>query len=381
MKNTFICLIVAGFMFPILNACSSESSASKWQDKIDTSQAVKDSISNDSITVKPQKDSLTIIGVGDIMLGTIIPSRAYLPPNNDCSPLLAGVKDVLMDADVTFGNLEGVLTDSPVGAKSCSDPSICYTFGMPTAYANCLGDAGFDLISVANNHAGDFGDRGRQSTKSALDKAGLHYAGFLSDCSTVFEHEGVKYGFCAFSPERGSCSFTDYVAAQEIVRDLESRSDIVIVSFHSGREGQGAQHVPRKNEIAFGYNRGDVYKFSHLMIDAGADIIFGHGPHVTRAIEVYKNRFIAYSMGNFCTYSRIYIGGVSGWAPIFKVFVDAEGNFLKAKLFPTYQTRAKGPQLDPQHRVTKKVRELTRSDFPEKNINISDDGWITLPSK
>ena len=340
-----------------------------------------EALSQSEITNKPvEADTLTIVGVGDMMLGTLIPSRNYLPKNNDCSSLLSPTSPILRNADVTFGNLEGVFTDTQSGAKTCYNPKTCYTFGMPSAYVNCLLDAGFDLISIANNHVGDFGAAGRKKTVNTLKEAGLHFAGLLSHPSTVFEKDNVKYGFCAFAPNTGTCSLRNYAEAQRIVKELEAKCDIVIVSFHGGAEGSKHQHITRKDETYLGHNRGNVYEFARKVIDAGADVVFGHGPHVTRAVDVYKDRFIIYSMGNFCTYSRINITGVSGIAPIVKLYVDKNGKFLKGKIFPTYQTKYNAPKPDQGNRVIKKIQELTRQDIPEAPITISDNGDI-LPKK
>ena len=86
---------------------------------------------------------------------------------------------------------------------------------------------------------------------------------------------------------------------------LDSLVDIVIVSFHGGAEGSEYTNITKKTEIFLGENRGNPYEFSRVAIDAGADVIFGHGPHVTRSMDIYKNRFIAYSLGNFATYARM----------------------------------------------------------------------------
>ena len=115
---------------------------------------------------------------------------------------------------------------------------------------------------------------------------------------------------------------------------LSDTCDVVIVSFHGGAEGADFQHVPKAMEIFHGENRGDVYNFAHTMIDNGADVVFGHGPHVTRAIEVYQDRFISYSMGNFCTYGRINLAGPNGLAPIVKINVDTTGRFLSGRIIP-----------------------------------------------
>lgn len=326
-------------------------------------------------------DTLKVVAVGDIMMGTIFPDGKHLPPNNDCSPQLSEVKSVLNTGDIVFGNLEGVLTDSKAGAKRCNNSKYCYTFGMPTAFAKCLTDAGFNLLSVANNHVGDFGDQGRKSTVETLKKNNIHFAGLADYCpSTIFTIDGVKYGFCAFAPNRGTVDVKDIPAAQALVRKLAAECDVVIVSFHAGAEGAKYQHTPRRTETFIGENRGNVYEFAHKMIDAGADVLLGHGPHVTRAVEVYKDRFITYSMGNFCTYDRVNIAGVNGLAPIFKLYIDKQGKFLKGELISTYQEKFQPVRVDEQKRVLKVVQNLTATDFPEMKsvINIGDDGQITL---
>jgi hypothetical protein len=135
--------------------------------------------------------------------------------------------------------------------------------------------------------------------------------------------------------------------------------------------------VPRKDEIFIGENRGNVYAFAHAMIDAGADVVFGSGPHITRAVEVYKERFIAYSLGNFCTYGKFNILGPNGYAPIMKVFVDGEGKFISGRIVPVFQSRPEGVRFDPEKRVIRKIHDLTEADFPENVVNISENGYIS----
>jgi poly-gamma-glutamate capsule biosynthesis protein CapA/YwtB (metallophosphatase superfamily) len=145
---------------------------------------------------------------------------------------------------------------------------------------------------------------------------------------------------------------------------------------NGGAEGSNHEHLTREYEEFLGQNRGNVYLFAHSAIDAGADIVFGHGPHVTRAVEVYKNRFIAYSMGNFCTYRRFNIQGVSGIAPIIKVFINGSGEFIKGEITATYQDKFTGTKLDPNKRVIKRMQELVREDIPESVIEIKENGEI-----
>lgn len=321
-----------------------------------------------------KKDTITIIGVGDIMLGTSYP-KGYLPPN-DGKDLLAPVEAQLRNATITFGNHEGTLFDGAGIPKQCGNPAMCYSFKSPERYAQYLRKAGFDMMSVANNHSGDFGAEARERTMQVLQNAGIANSGTIEKPFVVLEKGGVKYGLASFAPNNGTQSINNYKAAKQIVSFLDSICDIVIVSFHGGAEGKSNQHVTRKNEIFLGENRGNVYKFARTVIDAGADIVFGHGPHVTRAIDLYKDRFIIYSLGNFATYGRFNLKGAAGIAPIMKVFVDKDGKFLKGEIIATKQIGEGEPVLDETGAVIQKIRQLTKKDFPEGKLKIGDDGLV-----
>lgn len=348
--------------------------------KKDTTAIAIGPIIIDTTVFVAKRDTLTFIGVGDIMMGTNYPNEDRLPPNN-ARDLMAEVNDILQNADITFGNLEGVLLDEGGTPKGCRNPDVCYVFRSPVSFAENLITAGFDIMSLANNHAGDFGDVGRMSSMRTLDSAGIMYAGLISKPYILFEKDNVKYGFAAFAPNTGCASINDITTAKATIMHLDSLADVVIVSFHGGAEGSKYEHVPRKHELFVGEDRGDVYHFAHALIDAGADIVFGHGPHVTRAVEVYKERFIAYSLGNFCTYGGFNLSGVNGWAPIIKVYTDPTGVFYKARITPIYQSPQSPVRIDQQGSVIKRMSALTLEDFPETLITIGDDGWIRYSTK
>ncbi|MDM8569257.1 CapA family protein [Thiotrichales bacterium HSG1] len=318
--------------------------------------------------------TISVIGVGDVMLGTDYPSAKYLPVNRGKN-LLKTLNATLKNADLTFGNLEGTILNGGNTIKNCKK---CYAFRMPEYLADNLTTAGFDLMSVANNHIRDFGQRGLINTLKVLDKLDIKTAGLVKHRTDVtFTKNGVKYGFAAFAPNIGTVDIRDIANAKKIVTNLAAKSDIVIVSFHGGAEGSKNQRVRNKNEYFYGENRGNVYKFSHAVIDAGADIVFGHGPHVTRAIEVYKNRFIAYSLGNFCTYGRFSLRGVTGVAPIIKVNVDQQdGSFVNAKITSIKQIKNNKVIIDPHGKALNLIRKLTKADGFSKNIHIGTDGWV-----
>lgn len=334
--------------------------------------SAQDTLSVDTFSV----DTFCIIGTGDIMLGTNYPSGTYLPPGDDCSPLLRPVHHVLQSGDVLFGNLEGVFCSEGGTPKRCKDTTMCYVFRMPDHFAACLVDAGYDVLSVANNHTNDFGPEGRRSTAQMLDSLEIAYAGFITHPWTIFEKGGITYGFAAFAPNKGTMDFKNYGEAARITRMLDSVADIVIISFHGGAEGKDHQHVVREDEEYLGFNRGSTYRFAHTVVDAGADVVFGHGPHVTRAVELYKERLICYSLGNFCTYRRFNLRGPNGIAPVIKVYMDRKGNFLSGEVIPVYQAGKGGPRVDPGKRAIHKLIELTETDFPGQELTISPEGGI-----
>jgi Bacterial capsule synthesis protein PGA_cap len=320
---------------------------------------------------------LVITGVGDIMLGSAFPDSRLLPPSDNPYLLLESIADTLRSSDITFGNLEGSFLDSGEPWKKCRDTTICYLFRMPERYVSALISCGFNILSLANNHSGDFGIPGRTRTKHILDSVGINYAGLVEHPWSIFRKDSVLYGFCAFAPNSGTVNLNEIDKAATIVRMLSDTCDIVIVSFHGGAEGADYQHVPKIPEFFHGEERGDVYLFAHTMIDNGADVVFGHGPHVTRAIEVYRDRFISYSMGNFCTYGRINLAGPNGLAPIVKVSVDSTGRFLSGRIVPVYQTWSGGVKYDYDRRVIIKIRDLMAADFPDASIDLSVNGEIS----
>ena len=124
-----------------------------------------------------------------------------------------------------------------------------------------------------------------------------------------------------------------------------------------------------------GYNRGNVYKFAHDCIDAGADILLGHGPHVTRAVELYKDRFITYSMGNFCTYDKFSLRGSKGVGPIIELQVNKKGKFISGKVIPTKQIGEGIPVYDEEKKALQELIDLSLEDFKESPLVIdSNDG-------
>jgi hypothetical protein len=335
---------------------------------------IKDSGSdNIKSSLKDSPQTVVLMGVGDLMLGSNYPSIHLLPPNGG-KDILEEVAPVLKKADITFGNLEGVIMTDKGTPKQCKNPAYCYVFKSPDSYIQNFLDAGFDLLSVANNHTGDFGEKGREHTARVLQQASMRFAGHQTYPYTIFERNGIRYGFCAFAPNMGTVSLLKIEEAVSLIKMLNDSCDIVIVSMHAGAEGSKYNHITRKDEIFVGENRGNPYSFAHKAIDAGADIVWGHGPHVVRAVDLYKGRFIAYSLGNFATYGTINVNGISGYAPIIEVETDRSGKFIRGKIHSAIQHKGEGPRWDSSYRVAKEIRYLTLQDFPESSLSISESG-------
>jgi hypothetical protein len=341
--------------------------------RVSDNNIVDESIQTDTIVkYKRANDTITICAVGDIMIGSAYPSISNLPPKDGVNSF----KEVIpfLKGDIVFGNLEGCFLNSGKSTK-CKDTlgNSCFAFRMPERYAGTIKDAGFNLLSIANNHVGDFGLRGRRRTVQILDSLNIKYAGLQSYPSTLFEKDSIKYAFCAFAPNENTVSINNLDSAKLLVQELKKQADIVIVSFHGGGEGGRFEHVSRKNEIFYQENRGNVYEFAHAVIDAGADVVLGHGPHVTRAVELYKDKFIAYSLGNFCTYGMFNLKGVSGFAPIIQLQITSSGSFISAKVVSIRQDKLNGLRLDPIHLAFKKIESLTNQDFSGHQLKFADN--------
>lgn len=315
--------------------------------------------------------SITLTAVGDTMPGSSYPTP-LLPEH--CSDLFAGVRPWLGKADITFANLEGAVTDNTADAKTCTEG--CFFFAMPPSTAQCVKDAGFDVVSVANNHANDFGPAGRRDTAAHLTRAGLPFAGQDNCEATILERKGLKIGILAFAPHSGSCPMNDMANAERLVSELRRKVNITVVSMHAGAEGMKALHLPQGREFFLGQDRGDLRTFARRVIDAGADMVIGHGPHVPRAMQLYKGRLIAYSLGNFTTWQRFNLREANGLTPVLTVELGRDGRFLNGRIDSAFQTKQTGPQPDPEQRAARMIHELSDSDIPEHGLWFGDNGEL-----
>jgi poly-gamma-glutamate capsule biosynthesis protein CapA/YwtB (metallophosphatase superfamily) len=289
------------------------------------------------------------------MLGT----ENLLPPDGargffqDAAPYLQG-------RDVVFGNLEGPLTDRGRPTKDTSTGrSFC--FRTPPSYGRILKDAGFNVLSLANNHAYDYGEEGREQTVEVLDSLGIIHTGGPGEIARLKVRDR-SFAFIGLAPNRGCQNINDVEGAAALVdRALEEDPrTLVIVSMHGGAEGAAHMKLPDGPESYLGENRGDLRRLARAVIDHGAAMVVGHGPHVPRGAELYRGRLIAYSLGNFATASGINVRGKAGLAPLLLAEIGEDGNTLDYRFVSFRQEMNKGPKADPTDEAARVVAELSR---------------------
>ena len=325
----------------------------------------------------PVNGQIKIKAVGDVMLGSVTP-KEILPPDSG-KEFVNSIGNLLSNADIVFGNLEGAIINDEMEPQKCSDRSrdagTCYEFGMPEYLAPVLKELGFNVLNQDNNHSEDFGEEGYRFTQQTLRELGIKFMPKQGYADFTFGK--VRVAVVAFGYSDYSNNISDLTNAERIISNLNKIYDLIIVSFHGGAEGKDAAHVKDSTEIFLGENRGNVYRFAHTAIDAGADMVIGHGPHVLRAMEIYKNKLIAYSLGNFLTYGNINISGISGLNVILEAEIDStNGDFIRGRLIPIEQIGFGVPVFDSSYAAIQNIKDLISEDIQHPIIIILKDGRI-----
>jgi capsule synthesis protein PGA_cap len=338
--------------------------------------------------------------VGDINLGT-----ATLPdgvPPDSGRGLLDGAQPSLV-GDLVVGNFEGVLADTGTSTKclirnprarprqahlnqqpwdSLVTRPNCYAFRTPTLLAPRLIDAGFTHLNLANNHANDLGVAGRQSTERILDSLGISRYGPLGRIvvDTIRRGDSLTVvGLIGFTTYPFACDLLDIQRSVAVVDSVRPCVDLLVVTFHGGTEGVKALHTGEAAESLGAEPRGDLRRWARAVIDAGADAVVGHGPHVLRGMEFYRGHLIAYSLGNFLTYRGFNLAGPLGITGVLQLEFTGERTLRKARLVPMVQIPRRGPAPDPEGAAVRLVRRLSANDFGATAAVISDSGEIRPP--
>ena len=319
-----------------------------------------------SHVAKPDGE-ISIAWVGDITPG----SRYGLPPAGG-RPLFEAVRRRLHRPDLTIGNLEGTLSTG--GASKCpAEGGQCFSFQAPPENAAALSWAGFDLLNLANNHAWDFGAAGQRQTVDALRRHRLAPTGRPGEI-TVLRRSGIRIAAVGFAPYPWANDLRALGAARDLVRAADKRADLVIILAHLGGEGADQTHVPPGREVAMGEERGDTRAFAHGVVEAGADLVLGSGPHVLRGIEVHRGRLIAYSLGNFAGWHNFSTTGTLALSGILRVNLSKTGALRGGRFSSLRLNGAGAPGGDSSGEANDLVRRLSAEDFGEKGLKVLDDG-------
>lgn len=334
-----------------------------------------------------------IRAVGDMMLGNT-PNR-QVPNFNYMRSVISETRK----ADVMFGNYEGTLCERELVSHKCrSEKGLCFAFRGPTRLARDLRQAGFHILNLANNHIFDYGHDCATETKSAIENEGMIAVGLKSsqkssdsDVISTVEARGKKLGFVGihYSNAWGRViSLNNTATVRKLVETAKKSHDLVVVSVHAGAEGPQFTRVPHGTEMYSGENRGDMRAFSKMAIDAGADLVIGHGPHVLRGMEVYKNKLIIHSLGNFATYTLFAFDHPMQLGAIVEVGLSDKGDFVDGLIIPTYQyyemsaSGGRGQirlEFDPKARAISEFKRLSELDF-SVYPNIDKNGRMSPPT-
>lgn len=337
--------------------------------------------------------------VGDINLGTeTLPDG--VPPDSGRG-LLDRARPNLR-GDLVVGNFEGVLADTGTSVKclvrlspkelrrkrmrgdTLPPPtrSNCYAFRTPTMLAPRLVDAGFTHMNLANNHANDLGPAGRESTEKVLEGLGMKLYGPLGRITVDTIRRGdslTTVALVGFTTYPYAYNLLDIERSAAVVDSMRPLVDLLLVTFHGGTEGIKALRTSEVAESLGREPRGDLRRWARAVIDAGADAVIGHGPHVLRGMEFYRDRLIAYSLGNFATYRGFNLTGPLGITGILQLEFAGDRKLLGARLVPMIQLPRQGPLPDPDSTALHLVRRLSAEDFGATAARISEGGEITAP--
>lgn len=302
------------------------------------------------ITLTIEHSTLKITAVGDIRISERF-IKNYLPT----------IEKIHLSGDLTFANFEGVLSE-----KTFIDP---FLLTMPYETSSVLKAMGIDYLSLANNHSLDLGVDQYQETYRRLKREGFRIAGYV-DLGEVIKVKNRTIRIIGFSFNSLN-DVNDLDKATEIIKSCHE--DLIIVSAHMGGESGKGYLIPNGMEFFGAEQRGDVVKFSHACIDAGADLIIGHSPHILRKIEVYQNKLIVYSLGNFIfdypgVERHMHSPGFS-----ISIFLNAKGDFKKAKI-NSYDLRNGIPVFDNGHRAFRFIKKLSLKN--KTNLIFKSNGWV-----
>ncbi len=186
-------------------------------------------------------------------------------------------------------------------------------------------------------------------------------------------------GVIGFTTYPYAYDLLDIARSAAVVDSVRPMVDLLVVTFHGGAEGSKALHVPEAAESLSREPRGDLRAWARAVIDAGADAVVGHGPHVLRGIEFYQGKPIAYSLGNFLTYRGFNLAGPLGLTGVLQFELGPDRAWRRGRFVPMMQLPLAGPAPDSTRAALDLIRTLSREDFPDSAARFTEDGEILPP--
>jgi poly-gamma-glutamate capsule biosynthesis protein CapA/YwtB (metallophosphatase superfamily) len=306
------------------------------------------------VSATAMADSVRMVFGGDIVLGNSFIVE-HIPKEWE-ENYFAGVRNILQRADIAIGNFEDTLTDHDKTSKT-PGTGRQYAFRSPPHYAGLMYQEGFKVLNIANNHANDFGETGFKDTASNMRQAGIVVAGLKDEAAKV-SVRGLNIAVLGFTYSSRFNTVFNLEEGAELVKQAKAAGAYVIVTFHAGAEGSPAIWHSNEDELFMGENRGNTVAFSRAMIDAGADLVVGHGPHVLRAAECYQGKPILYSLGNFVGVGGLSAKNFAAVSALLEVTVAQDGTLQNINLVPLRFNEQKLPQVDAREFGTRLVNHL-----------------------
>jgi hypothetical protein len=321
---------------------------------------------------------------GDVMLGSnldtawarrakgVTPFAGFLPSPDS---LLAPLRPLVADADVVLINVEGAIGNGSTPRKCRPGTTRCYQFRQEASVAGGLRRLAPDaqvVGNVANNHAGDAGPHGFEQTVAHLEAAGLAVTGADTLPTLVPLPDGDTLAVLGFSTFSAGSDARDLTAVRRRVSEAAARYRRVIVSVHMGAEGLDAQRTRDANEQFAGEDRGNPVAFAHAAVESGAVVVFGHGPHVLRAMEWRGNALVVYSLGNLLTFGPFSLTEPLNRGGFVCALLDGRGRVVTAELRATRQQPPGRAVPDPSGRAWTVVDSLSALDFPVRGVRVVD---------
>ncbi len=340
--------------------------------------------------VEPPRDSLLrVCAGGDVTLGTNLDSawvaraaprsgpgaRILIAPDTQLAP----IRVLVAGADVVLLNIEGAIGEGPAPRKCRLGSTVCYAMRSPIDAADAIRRLAGDGVAVgnlANNHARDAGTAGLGVTHDHLTAAGVYVTGADTLATVVRTTGGDTVAVLGFSSHAGP-DMRDLDGVRRHVSRAAAQYARVVVTAHLGAEGRGAMRTRDTVERFVGEVRGNSVAFARTAVEAGADLVVGHGPHVLRALEWRGDALVAYSLGNLVTYGPFSVAEPSNRGAMLCVAFGAAGTVREARFLPTQQRTAGFVAPDGSMRGAALADSLGRLDFPATRAAVARDGWVT----